>query len=129
MGFIKKEDIDLKWIFIIVLGAGLLLSLIFRQGDTINTGEDEINRLNKENTELKLDYDSVNVVKDSLATRVTVLIDSAAETGRLVNKQNNEINRLNDRRYEVSTYVTTLRGDSVAPEWTKYFQRRGSLSN
>ncbi len=53
-----KDKIDLKWVFIFVLGIALILSLVFRKSNKIDTHEDEKALLEQKNKKLQHNFDS-----------------------------------------------------------------------
>ena len=130
MGFIKKEDIDLKWIFIIILGGIVIWKTLFTGGsDKIDTKDEELERLTQENIALIAGYDSLGGVVDSLDERYVVLEDKYQVKDDELKAKNNEIDKLKAKRYEVSNYVNSLHSDSIAPTFTNYLQRRGGSNN
>ena len=127
---IKKEDIDLKWIFIFILGGILIFKTFFGgNNEPIDNQQEEVDRLTNENLLLQDNYDSLGLVIDSVNERIIVIDADLVATKDELNKKNNEIDELKERRYEISNYVKSLHADSIAPVFTNYLQRRGGSNN
>lgn len=119
-----KGKIDIKVIFILILGGALILSFIFRPAKEIDTYEDEINQLREENKELLINNDSLKIANLQLNKEIQELLLSIDSMGVELEKNNNRIKVLEDEKNKVSDYVDGLDADGVAESLTEYLNRR-----
>ena len=115
---------DKKSIGIIVLGALLILMIIFRPSKDIETYENEINNLKALNEELSKGNDSLILINDALSIEITELINNIDSTQAALANTEDKINDLENGKGKVSTYVRTLNADGVANELTNYLNRK-----
>lgn len=119
-----KGKLDIKTIFILILGGALILSLIFRPTKEIDTYEDEINQLKEENKELLINNDNLKIANIELNKEIQELLLSIDSMGVELEKNNNRIKDLEDEKSKVSDYVDGLNADGVARSLTEYLNRR-----
>jgi len=119
-----KGKLDIKMIFILILGAALIISFIFRPSNEIDTHEDEIKLLHEENASLLSQNDSLaleNVKLNEEIERILIDIDS---TLHLLDQTNDRINDLENDKDKVADYVKSLDADGVANSLTEYLNNR-----
>ena len=121
--------LDIKTIFILVLGAALVLMFIFKGSKNVDINKDEINRLNlindsliNTNKELQNSNDSLNVQLVEIQEDISVVSNKIALSRR-------EIQNLEDGKDKISGNVRKLNADGVAIELSNYLNRRESKSN
>jgi len=119
-----KNNIDIKTIFIIVLGAGLVLSFIFRPSKSIDTYEDEISLLKKQNKNLSSNNDSLKSINIELSIEIQNILTNIDSTEAKLADNEGKINDLEDDKSKVSGYVRNLNADGVAESLNEYFERK-----
>jgi len=116
--------IDIKGIFIIVLGIALVLSFIFRPSKDIDMYENEINNLKILNKELILVNDTILNTNKTLRLEIEVLLNNVDSTQTVLDDTEDKLKDLENGKGKVSGYVSTLNADGVANELTNYLNRR-----
>ena len=120
----KKINMDNKSIFILVLGAALVLSFIFRPSKDISTYENEINNLKGVNKGLILNNDSILNNNELLNIEINRLISNFDSTQVALANTEEKLKDLENDKGKVSGYVNTLNADGVASELADYLNRR-----
>lgn len=115
---------DNKSIFILVLGAALVLSFIFRPSKDISTYEHEINNLKSINKGLTLNNDSVLNKNELLNIEINTLIKNFDSSQVALANTEEKLKDLENDKGKVSGYVSTLNADGVASELANYLNRR-----
>ena len=115
---------DKKNVFIIILCAALILSFIFRPSNKINTHEDEINALKLDNQRILKNNDSLLAINNTLSVEIKDLVNDINRIKNSLGQTKDKINKLQNDKDKVSSYVNTLNADGVANELTKYLNRR-----
>ncbi len=115
--------LDIKTIFIIILGSGLLLSLIFRRPKPIDKYEDEIKELHDRNTFLLSKNDSLKLNNDKLTIEIDSMILLVDEKNTEITEINKRIKELENGKTKVTGYVRNLAADDVARELTEYLNK------
>ena len=119
-----KGKLDIKMIFILVLGVALLLSWLFRPAKKIDMYEDELKALNEQNDSLVTYNDNLKLVNDSLDGENKKIVQAIDSTQVELDKSSDRINDLEDEKDKVSGYVNTLNADGVATGLSKYLNSR-----
>ena len=70
----KKLFNNIQLVFIIILAVALILSLLSKPSTPIDTYEDEINLLKKQNKELRLSYDSLSLANSKLQNEINIIL-------------------------------------------------------
>ncbi len=104
---------DLKILFIIILGAGLIISIIIPKRQS-QASKIEISNLHKNNDSMRLLIDSIIVVNKKLRTDFDSLQVSVNRNSIKIEEKNRTINKLKNRRNEVPNYVNGLDANGVA---------------
>jgi len=120
--------LDIKLIFILVLAGALILSFIFRPNVPIETYEEEINTLKRENRDLILSNDSINKLNKKLEEEIRGILFTIDSTQALLRNTENKLKELEGRRNEVSHIVDNLNSDGVTKSISDYLKRRGQNS-
>tara|TARA_R100000908_G_scaffold23482_1_gene9513 strand:+ start:20657 stop:21016 length:360 start_codon:yes stop_codon:yes gene_type:complete len=117
-------NMDIKSIFILVLGTALVISFIFRPSKDISTYEDEINKLKDINKGLTLNNDSLLNNNGLLNIEINKLINNFDSTQVALANTEEKLKDLENDKGKVSGYVNTLNADGVANELANYLNRR-----
>jgi len=120
-----KVKIDTKTIFILVLAAALILTIIFRPTKPIETYENEINMLKEQNKELILSNDSIKSLNLQLEKEIKEILFTIDSTQALLKNTEKKLKKLEERRNEVSNIVDNLNSDGITESLSNYLKRRG----
>jgi len=116
--------LDIKTIFILILGGALVLSFIFRPSKEIDMYENELNALKAENKELVQNNDSLMTVNDGLTIEIRDLMFDIDSTQAALIDTEDELKDLENGKGKVSGYVKTLNADGIAESLTEYLDRK-----
>ena len=110
-----KFDIDIKDIFIIVLGLVIVTMILFRPSNDISMYEKEINILNQRN----------KILIDILLENQISLLEVDVETVnvKLIDNEK-EINKLKRNKGEIYKHVNSLDVDGVTSGLSDYLKRK-----
>ena len=119
-----KINIDIKSIFIIVLGLIIVFMIIFRPSKDISMYEEQINILNQRNKILIKINDSISNVNNLLGNQIT-LLEKDVETvnDKLVDNEE-EINKLKRNKGEIYKHVNSLDVNGVTSGLSDYLKRK-----
>jgi len=117
--------IDTQTIFILILAAALVLTIIFRPSKPIETYENEINALKNVNKELLLSNDSISIINKKLTEEIKEILFTIDSTQALLKNTENKLQELEGRRNEVSNIVDNLNSDGITNSLSDYLERRG----
>jgi len=120
-----KINIDIKSIFIIILGVALILSFIFRPSVPIEEYENEINLLKKQNKELLISNDSIAGLNKKLEEEIQQILFTIDSTEALLRNTEQKLKELEEKRDEISDIVDNLNSDGVTESISDYLKRRG----
>lgn len=120
----RNIKLDIKSIFIIILGGLLILSFIFRPKKAIDKYENEINILHEENKVLFNENDSLSLANKVLDEEVDRIMIVIADTEIKMNATNERIKVLEDEKNKVSAHVDELDADGISESLTEYLNRR-----
>ena len=119
-----KFDIDIKNIFIIVLGLVIITMIIFRPSKDISMYEEEINILNQRNKILIEINDSISIANNLLENQISLLeIDVETVNDKLINNEK-QINKLKRNKGEIYKHVNSLDVDGVTSGLSDYLKRK-----
>jgi hypothetical protein len=119
-----KIDIDIKTIFILVLGVALVLSFLFRPSKEIDTYEEEIKLLNQQNIMLLQNNDSISLLNKKLTEDVIVLEESVEVVNLKLEDSDKEIRKLKNRKNEIHSNVVFMDANGVTSNMSNYLKRR-----
>jgi len=119
-----KINIDIKSIFIIVLGLIIVFMIIFRPSKDISMYEEQINILNQRNKILIKINDSITSVNNLLGNQIK-LLEKDVETvnDKLVDNEE-EINKLKRNKGEIYKHVNSLDVNGVTSGLSDYLKRK-----
>lgn len=119
-----KINIDIKSIFIIVLGLIIVFMVIFRPSKDISMYEEQINILNQRNKILIEINDSISNVNNLLGNQIK-LLEKDVETvnDKLVDNEE-EINKLKRNKGEIYKHVNSLDVNGVTSGLSDYLKRK-----
>jgi uncharacterized membrane-anchored protein YhcB (DUF1043 family) len=123
-----KDKIDLKWIFILVLGIALVLSLVFRKGNKIDNHEEEKAKLEQENKQLRKNFDSLANVNKIIENYRKLLADSLKMTNQALVNSSIKIKDLEKRKNETGKIINNLSANGVADEFAKFLQTKSNTN-
>jgi peptidoglycan hydrolase CwlO-like protein len=116
------KKLDIKSIFIIILGIALIVTY-FMGGNTVtNNYEDQIENLHKENQQLVSKNDSLKNENIKLDDKFAKLEGKIKENDLKLAQTQSQLEKLNKRRNEIPTYVNSLSVDGIADAFTEYLE-------
>lgn len=118
----KMGKLDIKSIFIIILGLAVIVAYFTGGSTVINTNQDQIDLLHKENKLLVSKNDSLKNENTKLDVKIIKLEGKIKENDLKLAKTQIQLEKLNKRRNEVPIYVNSLSVDGVAAAFTKYLE-------
>ncbi len=119
-----KFDIDIKDIFIIVLGLVIVTMILFRPSKDISMYEEEINILNQRNKILIDINDSISIANNLLENQISLLeVDVETVNDKLIDNEK-EINKLKRNKGEIYKHVNSLDVDGVTSGLSDYLKRK-----
>ena len=117
-------NIDMKVIFILILGGLVIFQFMFKDGTVIEKYEKEIKGLRIKNNELKITNEKlVNVNKD-LIREIDSLYYSIDSTIAEIIEKDRKIDSLKYEKGKVTGFVNKLNANGVTSEISKYLNRR-----
>lgn len=119
-----KFNIDIKSIFILVLGLIIVFMILFKPSNDISQYEEEINILNKKNTILLKQNDSINSINNNLQIEINSLHKSIDSVNIVLDKNKKQIDRLKNRKGEIFNSVNNMDVNGVTSNITNYLRRR-----
>jgi len=118
-----KFNIDIKTVFIIVLGLIVVFMILFRPSKDINYYEEEIRLLNEKNVLLLKSNDSIISLNNNLQKEIDILNQSVDSVNSVLNKNEEEIKKLKKRKGEVFDHVNNMDVNGVTRNLTDYLKR------
>ena len=119
-----KSKIDIKTIFILVVGAAVILLLLFRPSKEINTHEEEILILKTQNKVLLQDNDSISTINIELMNDVVILEEGVEEINVKLEDSTKEIEKLKKKKNEIPSNVIIMDANDVTYNIADYLERR-----
>lgn len=120
-----KFNIDIKTGFIIILGLIIVIMILFRPSKNIDNYEKELKDLREKNIILFKQNDSLNNINGVLKLQIESLKDKVDSVNIILDKNEEEIKRLKNRKGEVSNNVNRMGVNDVTRNFSKYLKRRG----
>lgn len=124
MNFLKK--IDIKTWFIIILGAALIISFFFGQGDKIDYNKDELNSLHDTNALLVKKNDSLKKVNTQLDSKIADINKILVTNQTELNTTQLELDKLKKRQHETSINVNHLSANGVSNAFSDYLSTKST---
>jgi len=119
-----KFDIDIKTIFILVLGVAVILLLLFRPSKVINTHEEEMLILKNQNIILLQNNDSLSSINNKLIEDVVILEEGVDEINIKLENSTKEIEKLKKKKNEIPANVIIMDANDVTYNIADYLERR-----
>jgi hypothetical protein len=119
-----KSKIDIKTIFILVLGAAVILLLLFRPSKDINTHEEELLKLKTRNKLLLQNNDSLSSINNKLIEDVVILEEDVEEINIKLEDSTKEIEKLKKKKNEIPSNVIIMDANDVTYNIADYLERR-----
>ena len=124
MAFDFKKLLDIKTIFILVLAAALVISIIFRRSKEIDNYISQKEQLAKDNKKLQNEFDSIAKVNVFIEKYRKTLADSMIKVNAQLADNVIKIKDLEKRKNENHKIVNNLNANGVADEFAKYFNSK-----
>ena len=108
------KKLDIKSVFIIILGIALIISFLFGHKSTIDTHVDEIKNLEHQNQSLINKNDSIINVNAGLDKKIATLSVQIDDNNKVFSQTQSQLNHFNNEKNEISKHINTLSGNDVA---------------
>lgn len=122
------KNIDIKTIFIFILGGLLILAVIFNQKKYV-TDETILDDLHNKTTILETTNKSLKEANKKLDSTIFIINQELVVNRIQLDKTQKQLQELNKKRNEISTNVNRLSANGVANAFTKYLDKRTKGSN
>ena len=122
------KNIDLKTIFIFILGGLLVLSIIFNQTRK-PTDDSVIKALNEKSNLLEKNNEELKKANQKLDSTLFIVKQELTLNKEKLNKTQAQLQVLKNKRNEISTNVNRLSANGVANAFTEYLDKRTKGSN
>jgi hypothetical protein len=119
-----KINIDIKSIFIVVLGLIIIFMVLFRPSKDINQYEEEIVILNQKNVILSNQNDSINSINNNLQIVINSLHKNVDSINLVLDTNKRQIERLKKRKGEIYNNVNNMDVNGVTSNLTNYLRRK-----
>ncbi len=121
----KKLFNNIQLVFIIILAVALILSLLSKPSTPIDTYEDEINLLKKQNKELRLSNDSLSLANSKLQNEINIILYAIDSTEVILKETETKLADLEKKRNEIPSIINNMDSDDVTNNISDYLKRRG----
>ncbi len=125
----KKLFNNIQLVFIIILAVALILSLLSKPSTPIDTYEDEINLLKKQNKELRLSNDSLSLANSKLQNEINIILYAIDSTEVILKETETKLADLEKKRNEIPSIINNMDSDDVTNNISDYLKRRGKGNN
>ena len=125
----KKLFNNIQLVFIIILAAALILSLLSKPSTPIDIYEDEINLLKKQNKELRLSNDSLSLANSKLQNEINIILYAIDSTEVILKETETKLADLEKKRNEIPSIINNMDSDDVTNNISDYLKRRGKRNN
>ena len=125
----KKLFNNIQLVFIIILAVALILSLLSKPSTPIDTYEDEINLLKKQNKELRLSNDSLSLANSKLQNEINIILYAIDSTEVILKETETKLAALEKKRNEIPNIINNMDSDDVTNNISDYLKRRGKGNN
>jgi len=126
---LKKLFNNIQLVFIIILAVALILSLLSKPSTPIDTYEDEINLLKKQNKELRLSNDSLSLANSKLQNEINIILYAIDSTEVILKETETKLADLEKKRNEIPNIINNMDSDDVTNNISDYLKRRGKGNN
>jgi len=124
-----KKLLDAKSIFIIILGALLVIMILSRRANNPANYENEIKALHEQNDKLSHNNDSLKVANQNLDKYIKDINTQLVANQKLLTNTQSQLDKLNRRRNEIPNSVKRLSANGVASEFSNYLDKRTKSSS
>ena len=125
----KKIFNNIQLVFIIILAAALILSLLFRPSVPIDAYEKEINILKKQNGQLLLSNDSINNINNRLQNEINTILYTIDSTEVILRETETKLADLEKKRNEIPNIISHMDSDDITNSISDYLKRRSKGDN
>ena len=125
----KKLFNNIQLVFIIILAVALILSLLSKPSTPVDTYEDEINLLKKQNKELRLSNDSLSLANSKLQNEINIILYAIDSTEVILKETETKLAALEKKRNEIPSIINNMDSDDVTNNISDYLKRRGKRNN
>ena len=125
----KKLFNNIQLVFIIILAVALILSILSKPSTPIDTYEDEINLLKKQNKELRLSNDSLSLANSKLQNEINIILYAIDSTEVILKETETKLAALEKKRNEIPSIINNMDSDDVTNNISDYLKRRGKRNN
>ena len=125
----KKLFNNIQLVFIIILAVALILSILSKPSTPIDTYEDEINLLKKQNKELRLSNDSLTSANIKLQEEINIILYAIDSTEVALRETEAKLTELEKRRNEVPSIINNMDSDDITNSISDYLKRRSKGNN
>jgi len=126
---LKKLFNNIQLVFIIILAVALILSILSKPSTPIDTYEDEINLLKKQNKELRLSNDSLTSANVKLQEEINIILYAIDSTEVALRETEAKLTELEKRRNEVPSIINNMDSDDITNNISDYLKRRSKGNN
>jgi uncharacterized protein YoxC len=126
---LKKLFNNIQLVFIIILAVALILSILSKPSTPIDTYEDEINLLKKQNKELRLSNDSLTSANIKLQEEINIILYAIDSTEVALRETEAKLTELEKRRNEVPSIINNMDSDDITNNISDYLKRRSKGNN
>ena len=125
----KKLFNNIQLVFIIILAVALILSILSKPSTPIDTYEDEINLLKKQNKELRLSNYSLTSANVKLQEEINIILYAIDSTEVALRETEAKLTELEKRRNEVPSIINNMDSDDITNNISDYLKRRSKGNN
>lgn len=125
----KKLFNNIQLVFIIILAVALILSILSKPSTPIDTYEDEINLLRKQNKELRLSNDSLTSANVKLQEEINIILYAIDSTEVALRETEAKLAELEKRRNEIPSIISNMDSDDITNSISDYLKRRSKGNN
>jgi uncharacterized protein YoxC len=126
---LKKLFNNIQLVFIIILAVALILSILSKPSTPIDTYEDEINLLRKQNKELRLSNDSLTSANVKLQEEINIILYAIDSTEVALRETEAKLAELEKRRNEIPSIISNMDSDDITNSISDYLKRRSKGNN
>tara|TARA_R110000823_G_scaffold202528_2_gene333462 strand:- start:265 stop:645 length:381 start_codon:yes stop_codon:yes gene_type:complete len=126
---LKKLFNNIQLVFIIILAVALILSILSKPSTPIDTYEDEINLLKKQNKELRLSHDSLSLANSKLQNEINIILYAIDSTEVILKETETKLAALEKKRNEIPIIISNMDSDDITNNISDYLKRRGKGNN
>jgi len=117
-----EKSLDIKSIFIIVLGVLLLIAVFVGQKNNPSDYQKQISVLDKDNKKLFSRIDGLKSEINKLDTFIVSIENKIKENDVKLSKTQSQLNDLKNKKNEIPIYVNSLSANGVANAFSAYLE-------